>query len=100
MTTHDTWLAQVEEAALEPQLPICDPHHHLWDRREGRVYQRYLIDEIEADIASGHNVRSTVFIEHLSFFRAGGPDDMKYVGEVEFVNGVAAMSASGLYGPA
>ena len=47
---------------------------------------------------SGHNILSTVFVEHLSMFRADGPDEMKYVGEVEFANGIAAMAASGLYG--
>ena len=98
MGTNANWLAQVSEPTLEPELEICDPHHHLWDRRDGRVEQRYMLDEILADTSSGHNVASTVFIEHLSMFRAGGPDEMKYVGEVEFVNGIAAMAASGLYG--
>lgn len=98
MATNDDWLALVKESALEPELPICDPHHHLWDRRDGRIERRYLIDEIERDLQSGHNVVSTVFIEHLAMFRADGPDEMKYVGEVEFANGIAAMAASGLYG--
>ncbi|MFT5445715.1 MAG: L-fuconolactonase [Gammaproteobacteria bacterium] len=98
MTAHSDWLAQVSEATLEPDLPICDPHHHLWDRRDGRVERRYLIDEISEDVNSGHNIVSTVFIEHLSMFRADGPDEMKYVGEVEFANGIAAMAACGLYG--
>lgn len=99
MATNDSWLAQVREDALEPELPICDAHHHLWDRRTGRVEWRYMLDEILADIeSSGHNVLSTVFIEHLAMFRASGPDEMKYVGEVEFANGIAAMAASGLYG--
>jgi len=99
MATNDDWLAQVEEDALEPALPICDPHHHLWDKRAGRVERRYMLDEVLHDIGSGHNVVSTVFIEHLAMFRADGPDEMKYVGEVEFANGIAAMAASGLYGP-
>lgn len=99
MALNDDWLARVREDALEPALPICDPHHHLWDRRDGRIERRYLIDEIAADCAQGHNIVSTVFIEHLAMFRADGPDEMKYVGEVEFANGVAAMAASGLYGP-
>jgi L-fuconolactonase len=98
MTSNDAWLAQVTETALEPDLPICDPHHHLWDRRDGQVERRYMIDEIMGDIASGHNIVSTVFIEHLSMFRQDGPDEFKYVGEVEFANGIAAMAASGLYG--
>ena len=92
------WLAQVSEDALEPDLPICDPHHHLWDARDGQVARRYMMDEIKSDLDSGHNIVSTVFIEHLSMFRVDGPDEMKYVGEVEFANGIAAMAASGLYG--
>jgi len=99
MATNDDWLAQVTEAAIEPELPICDPHHHLWDRRTGQIEPRYLLDEVLHDLRSGHNIVSTVFIEHLSMFRADGPDEMKYVGEVEFANGIAAMAASGLYGP-
>ena len=90
MATNDAWLAQVREDALEPDLPICDPHHHLWDKREGRVERRYMLDEILRDIASGHNVVSTVFIEHLAMFRADGPDEMKYVGEVEFANRISS----------
>jgi len=94
------WHALTSEASLEPELPICDPHHHLWDRRTARIpYQRYLIDELTADTASGHNVRSTVFIECRSMYRKDGPQEMRPVGEVEFVQGQAAASASGLYGP-
>ena len=94
------WLALTQEPALEPDLPICDPHHHFWDFRTERIpYQRYLLHELAADINSGHNVRSTVFIEARSMYRAGGPEEMRPVGEVEFVQGLAAASASGLYGP-
>ena len=98
MATNDGWLAQVQEETIDPALPICDPHHHLWDRRDGRIERRYLLDEVLRDLQSGHNVVSTVFIEHLAMFRADGPEEMKYVGEVEFANGIAAMAASGLYG--
>ena len=98
MATNDTWLAQVREETIDPALPICDPHHHLWDHREGRADRRYLLDELLGDLHTGHNVVSTVFIEHLAMYRADGPDEMKYVGEVEFANGIAAMAASGLYG--
>ena len=86
------------KSTIDPDLPICDPHHHLWDHREGRIERRYLLDEIQRDLQSGHNVVSTVFIEHLAMYRADGPEEMKYVGEVEFANGIAAMAASGLYG--
>lgn len=99
VATNEAWLAQVTETALEPELAICDAHHHLWDRRSGRVEWRYMIDEILADTGSGHNIVSTVFIEHLAMFRADGPAELKYVGEVEFANGIAAQAASGLYGP-
>lgn len=94
------WLALTQEATLEPDLPICDPHHHFWDFRTARIpYQRYLLHELVADLNSGHNVRSTVFIEARAMYRAGGPEEMRPVGEVEFVQGLAAASASGLYGP-
>ena len=88
------WLAQVEEEILEPGLPICDPHHHLWDTPQSR----YMLDDLLADTQSGHNVVSTVYMECGSMYRASGPEAMKPVGETEFVNGVAAMSASGTYG--
>ena len=90
-----TWLAQRQEEIIEPGLAIVDPHHHLWDR-DGN---RFLIDELLADTGSGHNITRTVFIECGSMYRADGPVEMKPVGEVEFVNGTAAMSASGRYGP-
>ncbi len=94
------WLALTSEPTLEPQLPICDPHHHFWDFRTARIpYQRYLLHELAKDIHSGHNVRSTVFIEARAMYRADGPEEMRPVGEVEFVQGLAAASASGLYGP-
>jgi L-fuconolactonase len=94
------WLALTPEPTLEPELPICDPHHHFWDFRTERLpYQRYLLHELAADIHSGHNVRSTVFIEARAMYRTDGPEEMRPVGEVEFVQGLAAASASGLYGP-
>ena len=94
------WLALTPEPTLEPELPICDPHHHFWDLRPERIpYQRYLLHELAADVNSGHNVRTTVFIEARSMYRSDGPEELRSVGEVEFVQGLAAASASGLYGP-
>ena len=96
----DDWLALTQEPTLEPEIPICDPHHHFWDFRSERIpYQRYLLHELAADINSGHNVRSTVFVEARAMYRSDGPEEMRPVGEVEFVQGLAAASASGLYGP-
>jgi len=88
------WLSQVVEDIVEPERPICDPHHHLWHR----AGSRYLLDELMADTTSGHNVVSTVFVECASMYRADGPEAMRPVGETEFVNGIAAMTASGEYG--
>lgn len=99
MGTNDTWLAKLDEEVIEPDLKICDPHHHLWGLRQGAIMPRYLLEDLLADIGNGHNVVSTVFIEARAMYRADGPEEMKPVGEIEFVNGVAAMGASGLYGP-
>ena len=88
------WLAQVQEEILDPDLPICDPHHHLWDHPDNP----YLLPQLLADTGSGHNVVSTVFVECGSMYRADGPESMRCVGETEFVNGIAAMTASGQYG--
>ncbi len=94
------WLALTQEPTLEPEIPICDPHHHFWDLRpQSTPYQRYLLHELVADINSGHDVRSTVFVEVRSMYRVDGPVEMRPVGEVEFVQGLAAASASGIYGP-
>ncbi len=90
------WLAQHSEPALEPDLPIVDPHHHLWVR-EGNTY---LLPELLADLATGHNVRATVYEECRSMYRAAGPEEERSLGETEFVTGIAAMGASGTFGPA
>src|SRR5215471_5241509 len=92
----EDWLAQHTEEIIDPARPIVDPHHHLWDR--GGLY--YMIEEMAADIASGHNIIATVYVDCRSMYRASGPEAFRPVGEVEFANGVAAMSASGGYGKA
>jgi predicted TIM-barrel fold metal-dependent hydrolase len=94
MNDQERWLGQVYEPILEPDLPICDPHHHLWDTPT----DRYLLDELLADTGSGHRIVSTVFVECAAMYRARGRESMRPVGETEFVNGIAAMSASGRYG--
>src|SRR3974377_994511 len=91
------WLAKrPTEAALEPALPIIDPHHHFWDTPQRG---RYLLPELLADLGGGHNICAAVFLECQARYRKDGPAAMAPVGEVEFVNGIAAMSASGNYGP-
>ena len=66
------WLARTVEEPLEPELPICDPHHHLWDGETARVVPRYLLDEILDDVRAGHNIVSTVFIECGAMFGPTG----------------------------
>ncbi|RKE34704.1 putative TIM-barrel fold metal-dependent hydrolase [Paraburkholderia sp. BL23I1N1] len=88
------WLALHDEPVLEAHWPIVDAHHHLWDRQSGR----YLAHEFVDDVNSGHRVVSTVYVQCRSMLRADGPVEMRPVGEVEFANGVAAMSESGVYG--
>jgi len=91
------WLAKrPTEAALEPDLPIIDPHHHFWDTPHRG---QYFLPHLLADIGGGHNIVSTVFLECQAMYRKGGAPEMAPVGEVEFVNGISAMSASGNYGP-
>jgi predicted TIM-barrel fold metal-dependent hydrolase len=88
------WLDRRREDPLDPALPIVDPHHHLIDRPESGTY---LMSDLLEDIGSGHSIVATVYLEWLSMYRAGGPEEMRPVGEIEFANGVAAMSASGGY---
>ena len=93
------WLAGAPpEAPLDPELPIIDPHHHLWETPQRG---RYLLHEFVTDVAeSGHNISRTIFAECEAMYRADGDPALRPLGEVEFVRGMAAMSASGQYGPA
>ncbi len=98
--TGNDWLALTTEETLEPEIAICDPHHHFWVHRpEPADYQQYLLPDLVGDVNSGHNVHSTVFIEVRCEYRTDGPDEMKPVGEVEYVQTIADASASGSHGP-
>jgi predicted TIM-barrel fold metal-dependent hydrolase len=90
------WLDKRHEEIIEPELPIIDPHHHLWDRPN----YRYLFPELLADVGSGHNIRATCYEQAREMYRASGPEELKSLGETQFVSGVAAMSESGRYGSA
>jgi predicted TIM-barrel fold metal-dependent hydrolase len=94
-TPDEAWLARAApEPVLDPELPIVDPHHHLWQRGD----HRYFLDELLADLNTGHNIVATVFLECRSMYRADGPAELRPLGETEFVAGTAAMSDSGGYG--
>src|SRR2546430_9484485 len=88
------WLDRHKAPALEPELPIIDPHHHLWVRPG----YRYMLDDFLADTNTGHNIVATVFVQANSMYRDSGPIEMRPVGETEFVNGMAAKCARGYCG--
>ena len=90
----EAWLALTIEDPIEPDLPICDPHHHFWDRPD----DRYLLDELLQDVGGGHRVVKTVFIECRSVYRQDGPTEMRPGGETEFVQGITAQNAGGQNG--
>src|SRR3954451_314009 len=91
----EAWLARgPEEIVIEPNLPIIDTHHHLWQRPD----HRYLLQELLDDVSQGHNLTATVFLQCHAMYRAGGPEEMRPVSETEFVTGIGAMSDSGGYG--
>ena len=83
------WLALVTEAALEPELPICDAHHHLW-LDNGHSGFPYPVSSFHADTGSGHNVVRSVFLECNAEYRTDGPGHLRPVGETEFVVRCAA----------
>ncbi len=91
------WLALHREEALEPELPIIDPHHHLWHNRPSG---RYMPEELYADLYAGHNVVATVFMQCAWMHRSEGPEAERPAGESEAVDAVATLSATGAYGPA
>ena len=91
------------EPPLDPDVPICDAHHHLWDNKTPKVppYDQYLLPEFQEDIdASGHNIVNSVYVSCGQMYRRNGPDPLRPLGETEFAQGQAAQSASGQYGKA
>jgi L-fuconolactonase len=83
-----------DEPILDAGLPIVDAHHHLFVRPT----LRYLLDDYLADARAGHRILASVYVETGSFARPHGPEVMRPLGEVEFANGVGAMTASGVLG--
>ncbi len=90
----EDWLALRREEILDPGLPIVDPHHHMWQRKAP-----YFAPELLQDLQCGHLFRGTVYMECSSMYRTDGDPSFASLGEVEFVNGVAAEFASGRHGP-
>jgi predicted TIM-barrel fold metal-dependent hydrolase len=90
-TDHEAWLNLTMEAPIEPELLICDPHHHLWERPNNY----YFPEEFLKDTASGHNIVKSVFIECSTRYRKDGLPELQPVGETEFVQSIADKIASG-----
>lgn len=90
------WLALHREDTIDPARPIVDAHHHLWVRENSH----YMIEDIAADLASGHNVVATVYVDCKSNYRTDGPESLRPVGEVAFAADVAKQSATGAHGKA
>jgi L-fuconolactonase len=80
------WLASGTEVALGPEMPIIDAHHHFYDRPGWT----YLLDEYLRDANSGHNITASVYMQALTRYRQSGPDELRPVGEVEYVAGATA----------
>ena len=92
---HHAWLAKTAEEPIDADLLICDPHHHLWNRPG----DRYLLEDVLRDTGGGHRIAQTVFVECRAMYREEGPEELRPVGETEFVEAIASRSASGRYGP-
>jgi len=88
MTTETPWLDRTQEQAQEPELPICDPHHHLWEFPTSV----YLVDELLQDLQAGHNVVKTVYVECDENYRTEGPAALFPVGETAFVDRVTGQN--------
>lgn len=87
----EEWLASVQEEIVDPDRPIIDPHHHLWQRPNST----YVLEHLRGDTDSGHNIVKTVFLECGASYRETGPEHLKCIGETEFVEGIAAESRDG-----
>ncbi|MBJ7439518.1 MAG: amidohydrolase family protein [Sphingopyxis sp.] len=83
------------EPVIDPARLIVDPHHHLWLRPP----EAFQLPELLAELESGHDVRATICVQNNAMYRLDGPELLRPLGETDYVNGIAAVSASGLFGP-
>ncbi len=85
MSDRQSWLALTQEDVIEPELQLCDAHHHLWNRGNSC----YLAEEFRQDFA-GHNVTKSIYVECLSKYNKDAPDNLKPVGETSFIHNLTA----------
>lgn len=79
------WLDRHHEEIIEADRVIVDAHHHLW-QEPGNTY---LLDDFSADLASGHRVEATVFVQAHFGYRSSGAEEQRPVGETEKVVAIA-----------
>lgn len=79
------WLAQHVEEIIEPDIEIVDPHHHIWNQPGNR----YSIEDLSADVLTGHKVLATVFVQAHHGYRNTGPEALRCVGETEQIEAAA-----------
>ena len=87
----EEWLNQIKEEALDPSLPICDAHHHLWYNAD----DSYTVEDYRKDISGGHRVLRTVFVESRLMLKENAPPEMQPVGETRFVRDITSAGKVG-----
>jgi L-fuconolactonase len=83
-TPNRQWLALHAEEILEPALSIVDAHHHLW-KEPGNPY---LLDDLIADLNTGHNIVASIFVQCHFGYRDAGPEHLRPVGETERIEAI------------
>jgi predicted TIM-barrel fold metal-dependent hydrolase len=91
MNNRKEWLSQVQEDIIDPERPIVDPHHHLWKENPRR--KEYLVENLWEDTDTGHNIEKTVFVECNAEYLTDGPENLRPLGETQFVAEAAAQTA-------
>jgi predicted TIM-barrel fold metal-dependent hydrolase len=90
------WLAQHVEPVIDPDLPIIDPHHHIWEE----AGNPYLLDDLIGDLDTGHRIEATVFVQAHYGYRTSGPEELRCVGETEKATALAEEAQRRNYAPA
>lgn len=86
LTVRPDWLAQVTEDIVEPERRIVDPHHHFFVASTD--FPHYELADLRADTAS-HKVEQSVYLQCWEGYRHDGPEELRVVGETEWVDGIA-----------
>src|SRR6267378_3408225 len=83
------------EEALEKELIICDPHHHLYPA-DSPVHTPYLVEDLRRDTGGGHRVVSTVHLQPVGetewVVSLAGDDGFmsRIIGYADLMRGAAA----------